>query len=159
MKKIIFVIIFSFTIYGCGYAPIYSLKNNNANFQIESVSFKSGDNVFNNYLRIYLKRYSLIDREIKFSVSVETDYQKLVISKDTKGEATEYELVADIKFSITHNNLIVKEFSIVEKLIIDNNSNQFEESSYERTIKQNFASSISDKLISRLVDIQITNNE
>jgi len=159
MKKIIFIIIFSFTIYGCGYAPIYSLKNNNANFKIESVSFKSGDNVFNNYLRIYLKRYSLVDREIKFSVSAETDYQKLIISRDTKGEATEYELVADVKFSITRNNLIVKEFSIVEKLIIDNNSNQFEESSYERTIKQNFANSISEKLISRLADIQITNNE
>jgi len=159
MKKIIFIIIFSLTVYACGYTPIYSLKNNNSNFKIESVSFKSGDNVFNNYLRVYLKRYSLIEREIKFFVSVETDYQKLVVSKNIKGEATEYELIADIKFSITHNDLIVKKFSIVEKLIIDNNSNQFEESTYERTIKQNFANSISEKLVMQLADIQITNDK
>ena len=159
MKKIIFIIIFSLTVYACGYSPIYSLKNNNSNFKIESVSFKSGDNVFNNYLRIYLKRYSLVEREIKFFISVETEYQKLVVSKNIKGEAIEYELIADIKFSITHNDLIVKKFSIVEKLIIDNNKNQFEESTYERTIRQNFASSISEKLVMRLADIQITNDE
>lgn len=159
MKKIIFIIIFSVAIYGCGYTPIYSVKNNNTNFMIESVGFKSGDSVLNNYLRIYLRRYSLVDREVKLFVSVETDYQKLTILKNIKGEATEYKLIADAKFSISHNDLIVKEFSITETLIIENNDNKFEESSYERTVKQTFANSISEKLIMRLADIKIINDK
>ena len=158
IKKIIFIFIFSLTVYGCGYTPIYSLKNNKAQFKIESISFKEGDNILNNYLNIYLKRYSVIEKDLKFFLSIKTEYQKLTISKDTTGKATEYELVADVKTSVTHNGLIVKEFSIVERLIIDNNNNQFEESSYERTIKQNFASSIAEKLIMRLTDIQITSD-
>ena len=135
-----------------------SLKNNKAQFKIESISFKQGDNILNNYLNIYLKRYSIIEKDLKFFLSIEAEYQKLTISRDTTGKATEYELVADVKTIVTHNNLIVKEFSLVEKLIIENNNNQFAESSYERTIKQNFASSIAEKLIMRLTDIQITSD-
>ena len=101
----------------------------------------------------------MVEKEVKFFVSVQTDYQKLVVSKNIKGEATEYKLIADVKFIISHDNLIVKEFSIIETLIIANNNNQFEESTYERVVKQDFANTISEKLVMKLADIQIISNK
>ena len=43
-----------------------------------------------------------------------------------------------------------KKIRISEKKIIDSMDDKFEEARYERTIKQNFASSISNKLSSEL---------
>ena len=44
-----------------------------------------------------------------------------------------------------------KEIIITEKKIMDSMNDKFEEARYERTIKQNFASSISNKLASELI--------
>ena len=43
-----------------------------------------------------------------------------------------------------------KEIKITEKMIMDSMDDKFEEARYERTIKQNFSSSISNKLSSEL---------
>ena len=55
---------------------------------------------------------------------------------------------AEVVFIIKPSN---KKIKITEKKIIDSISDKFEETSYERSIKQNFASSITNKLTSELV--------
>ena len=52
---------------------------------------------------------------------------------------------------VTHPKTPNKEIKITEKKIIDSMDDKFEEARYERSIKQNFASSISNKLISELI--------
>ena len=75
-------------------------------------------------------------------------YKKIVLSKDETGEVTNYRLEAEVKFLIKPIN---KEIKITEKKIIDSMDDKFEEARYERSIKQNFASSISNKLTSELI--------
>ena len=44
-----------------------------------------------------------------------------------------------------------KKIKITEKIIMESMDDKFEETRYEKSIKQNFASSISNKLISELI--------
>ncbi|MDA9145760.1 hypothetical protein N9N69_03480, partial [Candidatus Pelagibacter sp.] len=84
----------------------------------------------------------------KFSIDAKSTYKKIILSKDGTGKVTNYQLEAEVIFLIKSIN---KEIKIIERKIIDGMDDKFEEARYERTIKQNFASSITNKLISELI--------
>ena len=69
------------------------------------------------------------------------------MSKNSAGEVTNYQLEAKVTFSIKPINKVIK---FTEKKIIDGINDKFEEARYERSIKQSFAVSISNKLSSEL---------
>jgi len=139
----IFLIIF---LNSCGFTPIY-LKKNDVQFSIEQVNY-SGDRDLNNFLKINLDQYKNEKIKNKISIDVKNTYKKMILSKDGTGEVTNYQLEAEVIFIIKSNN---KEIQIIEKKIIDAMDDKFEEARYERIIKQNFASSITNKLISELI--------
>jgi hypothetical protein len=70
------------------------------------------------------------------------------LTKNTASEVTNYKLVARVTFLIKSNN---KKIYITEEKIISSIDDKFEEARKERATKQNFARSISNKLISELV--------
>ena len=139
----IFLIIF---LNSCGFTPIY-LKKNDVQFSIEQVNY-SGDRDLNNFLKINLDQYKNEKIDNKISIDAKSTYKKIILSKDGTGEVTNYQLEAEVIFIIKSNN---KEIQIIEKKIIDAMDDKFEEARYERIIKQNFASSITNKLISELI--------
>ena len=143
-KNIIYIsLIFFFT--SCGFSPIY-LKNTNVNFSIAEVNF-SGDRDLNNFLRTNLNQYKNKNVNNKIYIDANSIYRKIILSKDGTGQVTNYQLEAEVIFLIKPLN---KEIKIAEKKIMDSMDDKFEEARYERTIKQNFASSISNKLSSEL---------
>ena len=144
-KNIIFLSLILF-LNSCGFTPVY-LKNNNVNFSIEQVNF-IGDRELNNFLKINLNKYKNEDVNNKIFIEVKSEYNKLILSKDNAGEVTNYQLEANIEFLIKSTNKIIK---INEKKIMKNMDDKFEETKYERSVKQSFASSITNKLISELV--------
>ena len=146
MKKNVIILSIIFFLANCGFSPIY-LKNENVNFSIEKVIF-AGDRELNNFLKSKLKNYKNEETNNKFFIEARSEYTKVVLSKNTAGEVTNYQLEAKVTFLIKPIN---KEISITEKKIMDSMDDKFEEARYERTIKQNFAYSISDKLSSELV--------
>ena len=146
MKKNVIILSIIFFLANCGFSPIY-LKNENVNFSIEKVIF-TGDRELNNFLKSKLKNYKNEESNNKFFIEARSEYTKVVLSKNTAGEVTNYQLEAKVTFLIKPIN---KEISITEKKIMDSMDDKFEEARYERTIKQNFAYSISDKLSSELI--------
>ena len=130
----------------CGFTPIY-VNNSNLNFSIEQVNY-IGDRELNNFLKTNLNRYKNEKIENKIYIEAKSEYRKIILSKDTTGEATSYQLEAEVIFLIKPSNNKIK---ITEKKIMDKMNDKFEENVYERSIKQNFASSITDKLSSRLM--------
>ena len=119
-----------------------------------NISFKrpkKGDTTINNYLNLRLSRYKNLDKEKKYSISTKTDYQKNVFSKDQAGNALDFELIAKTTFSISKNGILIKNLTYTEKFIMENANDQFEERDFERIIKQNFANTITNKLISELL--------
>tara|TARA_B100000609_G_C16999548_1_gene322946 strand:- start:79 stop:519 length:441 start_codon:yes stop_codon:yes gene_type:complete len=134
----------------CGFTPLYSTKQRDINFSISETNFK-GDKIINNYLKTNLSKYKNEDYEKKFTIKTSTKYDKKTLSKDETANITDYELSVKTIFSISLNNKFIKEISISEKKEMNNQTDKFEEQKYERVIKQNFATSISNKLIIELL--------
>ena len=66
--------------------------------------------------------------------------------------ATDYKLLVDTKINIYLNNKNnILNFS--ENINIKSNSNSFEQNNYEKNIKKNFASSIREKFIIKILSL------
>ena len=141
MRKNIIIISLIFFLTNCGFTPIY-LKNTNVNFSIEQVIY-TGDRELNNFLKTNLSQYKNEKNENKIYIETNSIYEKIILSKDGAGKVTNYQLKAEVTFLIKPSN---KKIKITEKKIMDSMDDKFEEDRYERSIKQNFASSISNKL-------------
>lgn len=150
MKKYFYILIFIF-LSQCGYTALYDNKKSSD----ISISFlnMSGDNKMNNLIKSKLIHYLNEDKKKNYKIEIETKYNKSIISKDKKGVASEYKLVANANFNIFFKD---KKFnlSIEEKLNTKQSSNSFELKKYEQIIKNNFAESIKEKLILKLLTIE-----
>ena len=146
MKKNILLIFLIFFLSSCGFSPIY-LKNTNVNFSIEQVNY-TGDRELNNFLKTNLSQYRNEKSNNKIYIETNSIYEKIILSKNKAGEVTNYQLEAEVLFLIKPSN---KKIKFTEKKIMDSMDDKFEEARYERSIKQNFASSISNKLSSELI--------
>ena len=149
MKNII-LISFLFFLYSCGYTSIYK-EQNNKNFQINIIEMQ-GDHRFNNLLKNEFKLYSSLKSKNIYDAKIESDFSKIIISKNATGIATNYLLSLKTKIEIKINNKI-KNFQFEESIKIKSNSNSFEQNNYENNVKRNFASSIREKLIIKIINI------
>jgi hypothetical protein len=146
LKKNIITLSLILFLTNCGFTPIY-LKNNNVNFSIEQINY-TGDKELNNFLKTNLDRYKNEKINNKIFINVESKYEKNIFSKDSTGKVTSFQLKVEAIFSIKS---IDKKIRITEKKTIDSMDDKFEEARYEKSIKQSFAYSISNKLISELI--------
>ena len=146
LKRNIIILSLILFLANCGFTPIY-LKNKNINFSIEQIEY-TGDRDLNNYLKTNLDKYRDKTNNNKIFMKAETKYEKNVFSKDSTGKISSYQLKVKTIFLIKSTN---KKIIIIEKKIIDTMDDKFEETRYEKSIKQSFAYSISNKLISELV--------
>ena len=144
-KNIIFLsLIFFLT--NCGFTPVY-LKNSNVNFSVEQVNY-TGDRELNNFLKTNLNKFKNEKNDNKIYIEANSIYKKIVLSKDSAGEVTNYQLEAEVIFLIKP---LDKKIIIKEKKNMNSMDDKFEEATKERSIKQSFASSISNKLSSEII--------
>ena len=147
MKNIVIITVLFF-VTACGYTSVY--KNKTTNLQINIMEMR-GDNEFNNFIKNEINLYSNNNSKNKYEISILSKYIKNIISKDTSGVATDFKVSVNAKISII-NDEETKEFEFNEKINIKNNLDSFEQNSYERNIKKNFASSIREKLITKILN-------
>jgi len=149
MKNII-LIFFLLFLYSCGYTSVYK-NQKSQDFQINIIEM-TGDIEINNLIKNELKFYSNRNSKNKYDISINSEYQKIIISKNSAGVATDYKILVDTKISINLNNKNnILNFS--ENINIKSNSNSFEQNNYERNIKKNFASSIKNKFIIKIFNL------
>mgnify|MGYP001462933348 CR=1 FL=1 len=146
MRKNIIIISLIFFLTNCGFTPIY-LNNTNVKFSIEQVNY-AGDKELNNFLKTNLKQHKNERNKNKIYIEAESIYEKIILSKDGAGEVTNYQLEAEVIFLIKPLN---KKIKISERKIMNSMDDKFEEARYERSTKQSFAYSISNKLLSELI--------
>jgi len=146
MKNNIIILTLIFLLCSCGFTPIYQ-NNTQANFSIEQVTY-TGDRELNNFLKSNLNQYKDEKIENKIYIEANSSFKKIILSKNKVGEVTNYQLEAEVIILIKPSN---KKIKISERKIMESKEDKFEEARYERTIKQNFASSISNKLVSELI--------
>ena len=148
MKNII-LFLFLFFLNSCGYTSIYK-NQKSQDFQINIIEM-TGDNVINNLIKNELKFYSNRNSNIKYDISINSNYQKVIVSKNSAGVATDYKLIAETVISFDKegiNNIL----NFNENINIKSNSNSYEQNNYEKSIRKNFASSISNKFIIKILN-------
>ena len=147
IKKILIIILLSFSFYGCEYTPIYS-NNNNSNFYIQEIT-QEGNSEINTLIRNKLKRYQKKNNEKKFIIKNFSSFKKNVQSKNNSGNATQYLLNLEVKFTV---NTIddEKTFLIKEKFVMNNFENEFDEQNYERVTKNSMTELVINKLLIQL---------
>ena len=148
MKNII-LILFLFFLNNCGYTSVYK-NQKSQDFQI-NIFEMTGDNEINNLIKNDLKFYSNRNSNIKYNISINSNYQKVIVSKNSAGVATDYKLIAETVISFDKegkNNIL----NFNENINIKSNSNSYEQNNYEKSIKKNFASSISNKFIIKILN-------
>ena len=144
-KKISILILFF--IYGCGYTAVY--KNDNINDYNIIISKMSGDIVMNKLIKNELEIYSNKNSENNYYVKLNTNYSKEIKSKNNTGIASNYEMIVVANFDIDS-----KIITLEEKFMVKNISDSIEQKNYEDIIKKNFAASIREKLMTKLLSLQ-----
>ena len=149
MRNIILIFCLIF-LCSCGYTSIYK-NQKSQNFQINIIEMV-GDNEFNNLFRNELGLYSNTDSNEKYDILVNSKYQKIIVSKNSSGVATDYKILVNTKININLNKE-TKKLEFNESINIKNNSNSFEQNRYERNIKRNFVSSIREKFLIKILNL------
>ena len=149
MKNITLIILVLF-LYSCGYSSIYK-NQKSQNFKINIIE-ATGNNEMNNLIKNEIKLYSGNNATNIYNLKINTEYLKETLTKDSTGLITDYKISATSKFTIDlkENTQVIE---IKETINIKNQSDSFEQSAYEKNIKRNFASSIREKLMSEIFNI------
>ena len=144
---LIFLILF---LSHCGYSSIYK-NQQSQDFQLNIVETE-GDYEMNNLIKNEIILYSNINSLNIYDIKINTDYEKEVLTKNSSGVITDYNLsvVSILSISLKNKN---KTFKFEENINIKNQTDTFEQNTYEKNIKRNFASSIREKLISAILSL------
>jgi len=149
MNKKTILLLIIILLQGCGYVPTYSnlnLENKKINIQIVN---EQGDKDINQTIKFQLSKYNNIISEKKYLVSIKSNYEKIILSKIKVGSVDQYLLKSIVTFEVKFNDTI-KIITIEETANMKTITDNFQESIYEKKIKQNFASTISNKFLIEL---------
>ena len=138
----------------CGYEAIYSKKNSvNYNFSVSELNFV-GDRTVNQKIKEKLNNYAKEKKEKDFILKISSISEKVIISKNTAGDATSFKNSVSINVEALMNNKFKSNFIILESFNYNNISNKFDLKQLEKNIKNNLTEVASDKLIFKLSNIQ-----
>ena len=154
IKKIIIILSF-FLLMGCGYEPIYSKKKfeKNHNFSITSIEFEESSEI-NQILLSNLKMFINIKNKLKLlNLKIKSSTNKTTISKNLKGNAERYLIEVRVNLIIFENEVLKKEFIFEESFNYNSQTNKFNLNQYEKNIKENLISKISNDIILKLYSL------
>ena len=128
----------------CDYKPIYS--KNNQNFGIRIIEFNK--NRSNKILASGLKNYSYKkDNIYLYELKLLSSENKLILSKDTKGNPLLLGLKINLKVEVYEKGILITKKEYSEQFNYQNLSKKFQLSSYETKIR----SDIYEKIISKIL--------
>ena len=132
----------------CGYSSIYK-NQQSQDFQLNIIETE-GDYEMNNLIKNQIRLYSNTESLNVYDIKINTNYEKEILTKNSSGVITDYNLSVVSVFSINIKDKN-KTFKFEENINIKNQSDTFEQNTYEKNIKRNFASSIREKVISAIL--------
>ena len=146
IKKIFFISFIIIFISGCGYTPIYSKKEQN--FKLGKIE-TSGNKKLNKIIIRNIKSFTKKNPNSSkiFNLKIETNLNKNVKSKDTKGNPKTFEIKIVTKLIINKDktNSLQKSFSYSN--VYNTMDSEFELKIYENTVEKTLLSKISEKII------------
>ena len=149
-KKITIIISFLLLL-SCGYKPIFS--SSKANFSITEIKLFGKVNIgskIKKNLNIYKNAEN---KSIFYSLKINTDQKKNIITKYTKGDPKIFEMQISLDLTILENNKIKSKKDFKESFTYNNSTNKFDLKRYEKNIEDNLIKKIVEKIIIYLYSI------
>ena len=153
LKKILIPILLLF-LSSCGYEAIHSKKNSvNYNFSLNELTFV-GDRDVSLKIKEKINNYTLIKKDKNFSLEISSAKDKVVLAKDTAGDATSFKSTITVNIKVIMKNNFKNNLQFVESFNYNNDTNKFNLKKYEKEIINNLAETVAEKLIYKLSNIQ-----
>ena len=140
--KIYTLILLLFFLTNCGYKAV--LNNQNYKFAI-NVDKINGDQKINSLIINNFKQ--LNENEKKYNLSLTSNKEKLIISKDSKGDPSIFEIKINVNYIVKKDEEILISNNINKKTTYNNITDKFELENYEKTIINNLVSEISENIM------------
>mgnify|MGYP006114849207 CR=1 FL=1 len=152
LKKITFLLLLFLS--SCGYEAINSKKNiKYYEFSLSKLVF-DGEREINLRLKEKLNRYTLDTKDKNFLLEISSTSQKIILAKDTSGDATSFQKIIIVNVEVLENNQFKNSFVLSEKFNYSNEDNKFDLKKYEKEITKNLSDITAEKLIFKLSNIQ-----
>ena len=142
------LLFFLFLLSSCAYEPI--LNKNNFEFSI-NIDKINGDHKINSI--IVNNFYNLKDKEKKYDLTISSTKEKNIISKDSKGDPSIFELQINVNYSVKKDGKTLIVNKINRKTTYNNITDKFELENYEKNIINNLSIRISNIIISSIRNI------
>jgi len=143
-KKISLILVF-FSLYNCGYEPLY-LKSESLNFSISKLSLQGDKKINRRIVSVLNLKENKEEKSIYEYVLISKKTVKIV-SRDKKGNPSTYRMNISVKLSILNNDELIKGKIFNADFHYNNNINKFDLSQYEKDIEINLINEITDKII------------
>lgn len=136
----------------CSYKPIFSEKN--YNFEINKIIL-SGEKHIN---RIIKNKLDLIKRnkdqgKKKYNLLIQTDKEKLIVSKDSKGDPLKFDLIITTYYEINYGEKLLFKKEITKNNVYNNDVDKFKLEQNEKIILENISEKISENIISSIINL------
>ena len=149
-KKIIIIISFLLLL-SCGYKPIFS--SSKTNFSITEIKLFGKINI-GSKIKKNLNIYKNVEnKSIFYSLKINSDQTKKVVSKDAKGDPKIFEMQILVGLTILENNKIKNKKNFKESFTYNNSTDKFSLKQYEKNIEENLIEKIGEKIIIYLYSI------
>tara|TARA_B110000027_G_scaffold122867_1_gene138214 strand:- start:71 stop:574 length:504 start_codon:yes stop_codon:yes gene_type:complete len=148
--------IFIFSLSGCGFTPMYSKKNmeKQLNISISQIDI-SGDRIVNRTIKNNLAYLTKEKDKTEFriiSLNIANKVERKINTKDSKGNATIYNLKLTTVTEILEDNVVVSTRTFKKDFSYNNNENTFELKQYEKILKTNLGTQNSNEIIRFLIN-------
>ena len=147
MKKIVTVLLTFLFLTSCGYTPMYSQKN--FDFKLKNITSTKSDRL-NSKVQKRLLSFSNQESQQVFSLKVNTLRKINVLTKNSKGDPSRYEMIIDVKLEAAYGQNLNKSQSFQERFNYNANANKFELKQYENIIIKGQTTKIINKINSFL---------
>ena len=144
-KNIIILILSTFIITSCGYKSIYSSKNLNFNISEFEVTDKTK---ISRKIKSNLDSYKKNNSKNFYSIKINSKKEINIISKDSKGDPSNFVMNIISEITILNDEKIVKNKVFSESFNYKNSSNKFDLKQYEKNIEENLTNKIIENIIS-----------
>ena len=137
-----------FFLTNCGYEAV--LNNQNYKFSINTNKIY-GDQKINS---IIINNFNkLKENDKKYDLTLSSDKEKIIISKDSKGDPSIFELNVSVNYIVEKEGETLFKNKINKKTTYNNITDKFELESYEKTIINNLVKNISDSILSSISEL------
>ena len=154
MLKKILIPVLLLLLSSCGYEAIHSKKNLvNYNFSLNKLTFV-GDRDVGLKIKNKINSYTLNKKDKSFSLEISSVKDKVVLAKDTAGDATSFRSSITVNIKVIMKNNFKNNLRFVESFNYNNDADKFSLKKYEREIINNLAETVAEKLIFKLSNIQ-----